>query len=145
MVSVSTPESRPTTNGPISTGRSPAVRVGGQDRAAGRPMESEVGSGNERRRAKGPPSAAPIQKVTTVVVEQPRPTRRMNHRARRSSARVRWSPVVVLDEGEVDDDLVRDMTRSLPPSVLDLGPPFSSEPGRKARRKARSAGVMMLK
>jgi len=47
--------------------------------------------------------------------------------------------LVVLDEGEVDDDLVRDMTESLPPSVLASTAPFSSEPGRKG--PAQGGGV----
>jgi len=49
---VSTPESRPTTNGPISTGRSPLVRVGGQDGLPVARVESEVGSGMNGARAK---------------------------------------------------------------------------------------------
>jgi len=55
--------------------------------------------------------------------------------------------LVVLDEGEVDDDLVRDMTEVLTSFCARLyGRRFSSEPGRKGPAQGGGgAGVMMLK
>jgi len=54
--------------------------------------------------------------------------------------------LVVLDEGEVDDDLVRDMTEVLTLLLCSpLRPPFS-RPGRKGPAQGGGgAGVMMLK
>jgi len=97
MVSVSTPESRPTTNGPISTAGRPLVRVGGQDRAAGRRVESEVGSGMNGARAKVRRLLAD-PKVTTVVVEHRDRLGRMNIELVEAALESAGRRLVVLDE-----------------------------------------------
>jgi len=97
MVSVSTPESRPTTNGPISTGRSPACASGGQDRAAGRPSGVRGRLGHERRSGKGRRLLAD-PKVTTVVVEHRDRLGRMNIELVEAALESAGRRLVVLDE-----------------------------------------------
>lgn len=75
-------------------------------------VESEVGSGMNGARAKvRRPLADP--KVTTVVVEHRDRLGRMNVELVEAALGAGGRKLVVLDEGEVDDDLVRDMTEVL--------------------------------
>jgi putative resolvase len=75
-------------------------------------VESEVGSGMNGSRAKvrrllGDP------KVTTVVVEHKDRLGRMNVELVEAALSAAGRRLVVLDEGEVEDDLVRDMVEVL--------------------------------
>jgi putative resolvase len=56
-------------------------------------------------------------KVTTVVIEHRDRLGRMNTELAESAPSAHGHRLVVLDDGEVDDDLVRDMVESSPRSV----------------------------
>ena len=73
-------------------------------------VESEVGSGMNGIRTKVRRLLAD-PKVTTVVVEHRDRLGRMNVELVEAALSATARRLVVLDEGEVDDDLVRDMTR----------------------------------
>ncbi|MGB3675167.1 MAG: IS607 family transposase [Candidatus Nanopelagicales bacterium] len=75
-------------------------------------VESEVGSGMNGSRAKVRRLLADPQ-VTTVVVEHRDRLGRMNTELVESALAAHGRRLVVLDDGEVDDDLVRDMVEVL--------------------------------
>jgi len=75
-------------------------------------VEAEVGSGTNGSRAKVRRLLAD-PKVTTVVVEHRDRLGRMNTELVESALSAHGRRLVVLDDGEVDDDLVRDMVEVL--------------------------------
>jgi putative resolvase len=75
-------------------------------------VEAEVGSGMNGSRAKVRRLLAD-PKVTTVVVEHRDRLGRMNTELAESALSAHGRRLVVLDDGEVDDDLVRDMVEVL--------------------------------
>lgn len=75
-------------------------------------VEAEVGSGMNGSRAKVRRMLAD-PKVTTVVVEHRDRLGRMNTELAESALAAHGRRLVVLDDGEVDDDLVRDMAEVL--------------------------------
>ena len=75
-------------------------------------VEAEVGSGMNGSRAKVRRLLAD-PKVTTVVVEHRGRLGRMNTELAESALSAHGRRLVVLDDGEVDDDLVRDMVEVL--------------------------------
>lgn len=75
-------------------------------------VEAEVGSGMNGSRAKVRRLLAD-PKVTTVVVEHRDRFGRMNTELAESALSAHGRRLVVLDDGEVDDDLVRDMVEVL--------------------------------
>jgi putative resolvase len=75
-------------------------------------VEAEVGSGMNGSRAKVRRLLAD-PKVTTVVVEHLDRLGRMNTELVESALSAQGRRLVVLDDGEVDDDLVRDMVEVL--------------------------------
>ena len=75
-------------------------------------VEAEVGSGMSGSRAKARRLLAD-PKVTTVVVEHRDRLGRMNTELVESALSAHGRRLVVLDDGEVDDDLVRDMVEVL--------------------------------
>lgn len=75
-------------------------------------VEAEVGSGMNGSRAKVRRLLAD-PKVTTVVVEHRDRLGRMNTELAESALSAHGRSLVVLDDGEVDDDLVRDMVEVL--------------------------------
>ena len=83
--------------------------------ATGQPVarvEAEVGSGMNGSRTKLRRLLAD-PKVTTVVVEHRDRLARMNAELVEAALSAHGRRLVVLDDGEVDDDLVRDMTEVL--------------------------------
>lgn len=84
----------------VTTGR-PVVRV-----------ESEIGSGMNGARPKAKRLLADA-KVTTVVVEHKDRLGRMNVELIEAALSASGRRLVVLDEGEAEDDLVRDMVEVL--------------------------------
>ena len=75
-------------------------------------VEAEVGSGMNGARSKARRMLAD-PKVTTIVVEHRDRLGRMNIELVESALAAHGRRLVVLDEGEVDDDLVRDMVEVL--------------------------------
>jgi putative resolvase len=75
-------------------------------------VEAEVGSGMNGSRAKVRRLLAD-PKVTTVVVEHRDRLGRMNTELAESALSAHGRHLVVLDDGEVDDDLIRDMVEVL--------------------------------
>ena len=75
-------------------------------------VEAEVGSGMNGSRSKLRRLLAD-PKVTTVVVEHRDRLARMNAELVEAALSAHGRRLVVLDDGEVDDDLVRDMTEVL--------------------------------
>ncbi len=75
-------------------------------------VEAEVGSGMNGSRAKLRRLLAD-PKVTTVVVERRDRLARMNAELVEAALGAHGRRLVVLDEEEIDDDLVRDMTEAL--------------------------------
>jgi len=75
-------------------------------------VEAEVGSGMNGSRAKVRRLLAD-PKVTTVVVEHRDRLGRMNTELAESALSAHGRRLVVLDDGEVDDDLIRDMVEVL--------------------------------
>ena len=75
-------------------------------------VEAEVGSGVNGARSKARRLLAD-PKVTTVVVEHRDRLGRMNTELIEAALSAQGRSVMVLDAGEVDDDLVRDMTEVL--------------------------------
>ncbi|HVA60402.1 MAG TPA: IS607 family transposase [Mycobacteriales bacterium] len=75
-------------------------------------VEAEVGSGMSGARSKARRLLAD-PKVTTVVVEHRDRLGRMNIELVEAALSAQGRSVLVLDAGEVDDDLVRDMTEVL--------------------------------
>jgi len=75
-------------------------------------VEAEVGSGMNGRRSKLRRLLAD-PKVTTVVVEHRDRLARMNAELVEAALSAHGRRLVVIDDGEVDDDLVRDMTEVL--------------------------------
>jgi putative resolvase len=75
-------------------------------------VEAEVGSGTNGSRAKVRRLLAD-PKVTTVVIEHRDRLGRMNTELVESALSAHGRRLVVLDDGEVDDDLIRDMVEVL--------------------------------
>jgi putative resolvase len=75
-------------------------------------VEAEVGSGMNGARSKARRLLAD-PKVATVVVEHRDRLGRMNTELIEAALSAQGRSVMVLDAGEVDDDLVRDMTEAL--------------------------------
>lgn len=75
-------------------------------------VESEVGSGMNGRRSQARRLLADPE-VTTVVVEHRDRLGRMNTELVEAALSATGRRLVVLDDGEVEDDLVRDMTEVL--------------------------------
>jgi len=75
-------------------------------------VEAEVGSGMNGRRAKVRRLLSD-PKVTTVVVEHRDRLGRMNTELVEAALAASGRQLVVIDDGEMDDDLVRDMTEVL--------------------------------
>jgi len=99
-------------------------------------VESEVGSGMNGARAKVRRLLAD-PKVTTVVVEHRDRLGRMNIELVEAALESAGRRLVVLDEGEVDDDLVRDMTEVLTSFCARLyGRRSARNRAEKALRKA---------
>ncbi|MHB1526184.1 MAG: IS607 family transposase [Candidatus Dormibacteria bacterium] len=91
------------------------ARLSGWAAASGQPVarvEAEVGSGTNGSRTKLRRLLAD-PKVTTVVVEHRDRLARMNAELVEAALSAHGRRLVVLDDGEVDDDLVRDMTEVL--------------------------------
>ena len=91
------------------------ARLSGWAAATGQPVvrvEAEVGSGMNGSRPKLRRLLAD-PKVTTVVVEHRDRLARMNAELVEAALSAHGRQLVVLDDGEVDDDLVRDMTEVL--------------------------------
>lgn len=84
-------------------------------------VESEIASGMNGCRAKAKRLLAGPQ-VTTVVVEHKDRLRRMNVELAEAALSAAGRRLVVLDDGEVEDDLVRDMVEG-----ADLLPTYCSE------------------
>jgi putative resolvase len=100
-------------------------------------VESEVGSGMNGARTKARRLLAD-PKVTTVVVEHRDRLGRMNVELVEAALTAAGRRLVVLDEGEVDDDLVRDMTEVLTSFCARL---YGRRSARNRAHKAlRSAG-----
>ncbi|MEO6086078.1 MAG: IS607 family transposase [Umezawaea sp.] len=75
-------------------------------------VEAEVGSGMDGSRSKGRRLPADPQ-VTTVVVEHSDRLGRMNVELVEAALSASGRRLLILDEGEVEDDLVRDMVEVL--------------------------------
>ena len=104
-------------------------------------VESEVGSGMNGARAKVRRLLAD-PKVTTVVVEHRDRLGRMNIELVEAALESAGRRLVVLDEGEVDDDLVRDMTEVLTSFCARLyGRRSARNRAEKALRKAAEVPV----
>lgn len=95
-------------------------------------VESEVGSGMNGRRSKAGRLLADSE-VTTVVVEHRDRLGRMNTELVEAALSATGRRLVVLDDGEVEDDLVRDMTEVLTSFCARL------YGGRSAKNRARAA------
>ncbi|WP_326752443.1 IS607 family transposase [Streptomyces hirsutus] len=95
-------------------------------------VESEVGSGVNGRRSKAGRLLADPG-VTTVVVEHRDRLGRMNTELVEAALSATGRRLVVLDDGEVEDDLVRDMTEVLTSFCARL------YGRRSARNRARAA------
>ena len=97
-------------------------------------MEAEVGSGMNGARPRARRLLAD-PKVTTVAVERRDRLGRMNVGLVEAALSAHRRRLVVLDLGEVDDDLVRDMTEVL----------TSFCPGLYGRRSARNRAVKAVR
>jgi putative resolvase len=103
-------------------------------------VESEVGSGMNGARTKVRRLLAD-PKVTTIVVEHRDRLGRMNVELVEAALSAGGRRLVVLDEGEVDEDLVRDMTEVLTSFCARLyGRRFARNRARKALRCAAEDG-----
>ena len=100
-------------------------------------VESEIGSGMNGGRSKARRLLADPQ-VTTVVVEHKDRLGRMNVELVEATLAAHGRRLVVLDEGEVDDDLVRDMVEVLTSFCARL---YGRRSAKNRARKAPEAAV----
>ncbi len=109
-------------------------------------VEAEIGSGMNGSRTKLRRLLAD-PKVTTVVVEHRDRLARMNVELVEAALSAHDRRLVVIDEGEIDDDLVRDMTEVLTSFCARLyGRPSARNRAEKALRCAeRDVGPAALK